>query len=296
MNGHYAKLFAAAPQQDKRNQAMFMPTKPSTPLLLGLLTIFIVGGVIGGFMALTHQAEPDLDARLEQARTVLEQARRTGSIANDPRYTALALPDLERIDARKMLFIAKILPQIAAENQRIRSQRWRIKNTPSLAQLNALAIAYRLKPGNVSRNELLKRVDTVPESLVLGQAALESAWGTSRFARQGHAYFGERTFDPDAPGMVPKRASGFKVKSFTEPYLSVRSYMRTLNTHRAYKALRERRAVLHNLGRTPSGEDLAYHLGAYSEIGQSYVTRILATIKANRLSDFDDIQSHNASP
>ncbi|MBL4614138.1 MAG: glucosaminidase domain-containing protein [Magnetovibrio sp.] len=273
-----------------------MPTKPSTPLLLGLLTIFIVGGVIGGFMALTHQAEPDLDARLEQARTVLEQARRTGSIANDPRYTALALPDLERIDARKMLFIAKILPQIAAENQRIRSQRWRIKNTPSLAQLNALAIAYRLKPGNVSRNELLKRVDTVPESLVLGQAALESAWGTSRFARQGHAYFGERTFDPDAPGMVPKRASGFKVKSFTEPYLSVRSYMRTLNTHRAYKALRERRAVLHNLGRTPSGEDLAYHLGAYSEIGQSYVTRILATIKANRLSDFDDIQSHNASP
>lgn len=260
--------------------------------MIGFCAALIILGV-GAVGFFTRQPTPDLNARLDHARTVLDQARTTGTFENNTLFTALPLPDLEQANARKLLFIAKMLPQIVAENARILKQRARLKNDPSPAQLNALAISYGLKPETVSPTALLKRIDVLPISLVLAQAALESAWGTSRFARQGHAYFGERTFDPNAPGMVPKRASGFKVKSFRTPALSVRSYMRTLNTHRAYRALRERRAVLRNLNRAPSGADLAAHLKSYSEIGESYVTLILSTIRVNKLSDYDFVRHIN---
>lgn len=270
--------------------------KPTRFPLIGWFgaVVLVVGVTSFGF--LVWQPMPDLDTRLDQARKLLIEARSTGAIHRDARFTALALPQLDDAKARKLLFIAKMLPHIVAENQRILGQRASIENAPSPAQLNALGIAYGLKPGAVKQKILLARIDALPVSLVLAQAALESGWGLSRFARQGHAYFGERTFDPDAPGMAPKRATGFKVKSFINPALSVRSYMRTLNSHRAYHALRTRRATLRALGRAPSGADLAQYLESYSELGEGYVTRILSTIEINHLSDFDGVKYLSANP
>ncbi len=252
----------------------------------GLILVFGVFAFIDWAMV----PAPDLTMRIQAAREALERARNDRIVTAELRETALSLPDVEQADVRKALFIAKMLPLVARENARIRAQRQVVLKNPGPMQLNALALAYGLKPGRVDRAELLKRINVVPESLVLAQAAIESAWGTSRFAREGNAFFGERTYDPEAPGIAPKRASGFKVKSFPSALLSVRSYMRTLNAHKAYAALRDHRATRTRQGKSPSGGELAPYLGQYSEIGGAYVERILNTISVNRLEDFDAIQ------
>lgn len=231
---------------------------------------------------------PSLERQIADARTVLEQARGHGAIEKLPYLITIPPADTVATDARKALFLAKFLPLVVAENARIAAQRQRLQSrTLGPAQLKALGLAYRMKPHNISTERLLARIDVLPESLVLAQAAIESAWGTSRFAQQGNAYFGERTFDPDAPGLSPKRASGFKVKSFDSARMSVRSYMRTLNTHRAYKALRQRRAQLREAGQTASGLKLARYLKDYSEIGSDYITLIERTMTDNHLQAFD---------
>jgi len=253
------------------------------------LSLFLVV-LMGGF-AFAMLSSPDLNAQVEIARAALERARTAQRIDFSASDITVSPHDAEQLEARKILFIAKMLPLVAAENGRILAQRRTVEHTSSPTQRNALALAYGLKPGHASKNALLKRIDILPPSLVLAQAAIESAWGTSRFAREGNALFGERTFDPDAPGISPKRASGFKVKSFATLQGSVRSYMRTLNTHRAYQALRERRAVLRAKGLALSGWDLAHHLKAYSELGTDYISMITTTIEANRLGDFDTIEA-----
>ena len=252
----------------------------------GLVLVFGIFAFIDWTMA----PAPDLTVRIKAAHKALERARNDRIVTTQLRATVLNLPDVDQADVRKALFIAKMLPLIARENARIRTQRQVVLNSPGPAQLNALALAYGLKPGHVNRIELLKRIDVVPESLVLAQAAIESAWGTSRFAREGNAFFGERTYDPETPGITPKRASGFKVKSFPSALMSVRSYMRTLNTHKAYAALRDHRAARARDGESPSGSELASHMEKYSEIGDAYVARILSTIDTNRLEGFDAIR------
>lgn len=252
---------------------------------VGLLT-----GAIALTAAIGMPTPGSLAKRIDDAEAVLERARIDHAITYNVAHTLAPLPDVDDPNARKTLFVAKMLALIAEENERILAHRRIIESAPqgSLAY-NAILVSYGLKPG-AKRSEALKRVDIIPESLCLAQAAIESAWGTSRFTRLGHAYFGERTYDPAVPGIKPQRAEGFKVKSFATPAHSVRSFMQTLNTHRAYRFLRHQRAELRAQGTRPSGEDLAPHLGAYSEIGQNYVQRILITIRANLLSDFDGIE------
>ncbi|MFC1673417.1 glucosaminidase domain-containing protein [Pseudomonadota bacterium] len=259
-------------------------------------TIAVVAatGLVTGLAALTAafglHAPENLSQRINEAEAVLERARTEHAVTYDVPRTLAPLPDVDNPNARKALFVAKMLVLIAEENERTLSHRRIIEGAPQGSPAyNAIFVSYGLKPG-ASRSEALARVDIIPESLCLAQAAIESAWGTSRFARQGHAYFGERTYDPAVPGIAPQRAKGFKVKSFASPAHSVRSFMRTLNTHRAYRFLRNQRAVLRAQGVRPSGEDLAPHLSAYSEIGQNYVQRILITIRANSLGDFDGIE------
>ena len=255
-----------------------------------LIAATLITGGAGplGWMAL-HQPPPDLARQIQDAQAVLERARTHHTVHYDPMLNWQALPDVADAQARKTLFIAKMLPLIAEENERILSHRAVIESASAdAAHINALAYAYGLKAG-ASRTALLVRIDQIPESLALAQAAIESAWGTSRFARDGHAYFGERTYDLSAPGIKPQRASGFLVKRFPGTRASVRSFMLTLNRHRAYAQLRAHRTHLRAQGLTPGGLDLAPYLHAYSEIGDAYIQRILITIRANALSDFDGI-------
>jgi len=260
-------------------------TKPS-PLIL----MFAAGCTLLAFTLLALWPTPNLEAQAVAARAALEEARKTHTV--HPRYNQIMSPAPEelRSQTQKLLFLATMLPLIAMENDRIRSQRAFVKRTTSPIHLNALALDYGLEPGSIDKDALLRRIDVLPESLVLAQAAVESAWGTSRFARVGNAFFGERTYNPDTPGIVPKRASGFKVKRFASAQLSVRSYMHTINSHRAYGTFRHRRAALRMSDEPLTGHGLAIHLQAYSELGSAYIKRITDTISVNSLSDFDGIK------
>lgn len=137
-------------------------------------------------------------------------------------------------------------------------------------------------------DQLLRRVDVIAPSLVLAQAANESAWGTSRFARHGNNLFGMRTYDGD--GMVPKRrAAGKKFQVATYPSVreSIAAYVFNLNTHYRYRRLRQIRAELRREGKTISGRLLANGLLAYSTRGSEYVSIIQSMISTNNLAQYD---------
>ena len=210
------------------------------------------------------------------------------------------LTSTDKTGQRKALFIKTVLPLVLRANEEIRAQRYRLLAIATrLAQGDTLAgddkafmsdlfEAYDLLDSN-NIGELLRRVDTLPASLALAQAAEESGWGTSRFARQGNAVFGQRTFG-GAQGIVPlRRPDGrrFKVRAFSGLYDSVRSYMRNLNTHNAYVPLRRLRAELRARGRALRGLELATALKRYSERGGHYIDTIRTIIRVNKLQDFD---------
>ena len=162
--------------------------------------------------------------------------------------------------------------------------------------LGEIAEAYKVAEGQAElkdhslQDKLLGRVDTVPPSLALAQAAEESGWGTSRFAVEGNALFGMWTWNGE--GITPlKQRSGlgnYKIAVYETPLQSIMAYMHNLNTHQAYKKLRARRAKLRKAGAKVTGWDLASTLTKYSERGQSYVDSLRALIKVNTLQPFDD--------
>jgi len=210
---------------------------------------------------------------------------------------AHAIPDLRNerdVKSKKRKFFNALRPMVRAENQRIREQRQfllSLKTKGSISQQDKQKVAkllksYRLerkRDGSIPWKALLKRVDTVPLELVLSQAANESAWGTSRFARKANNLFGQWCFSKGC-GLVPKRrnaGSTHEVASFKSPQLSVRSYLRNLNTGRVYKGLRDIRATKRAEGKQATAYELAAGLIKYSERGDEYVKEIRAMIKYN---------------
>jgi len=214
-----------------------------------------------------------------------------------PEYLAQAIPDLRNekdVKTKKRRFFNALRPMVEVENQRIAAQRnllLGLQQKDSLtadesAELAKLLKSYRLKPnkdGSTPWAALLKRVDTVPLELVLSQAANESAWGTSRFARKANNLFGQWCFTKGC-GLVPSRrnaGSTHEVAAFNSPQLSVRSYLRNLNTGRVYKDLRTIRSQNRAQGKTATASELAEGLSKYSERGQAYVKEIKSMIKYN---------------
>jgi len=209
----------------------------------------------------------------------------------------------EPIALKKSLFFRSILPLVLAENRRIRMERDRIasafddgdftQGSPEWKRVAAIAQRYDvdadLNDPDV-RERLRRRVDEIPPSLALAQAANESAWGTSRFAREGNNLYGEWTWNADK-GIVPKRrAEGADhfVRRFDSLRASVRSYLNNLNTHQAYAKLRSQRRRLREIGTPVTGMRLAGALDAYSERGMAYVNDIRNMIAYNRLQRIND--------
>ena len=221
-----------------------------------------------------------------------------------PRLFVQALPsdlgDISDIKRRKQLFLQVLLPQVLRLNEAIRADRARliaIGETPvndrtaeNAAWLVALAQQYRTSP--TDHKSLLSRVDVVPPSLVIAQGAIESGWGTSRFAIAGNALFGQRTFDPNRAGFRPKGAeyANFKVRRFESLMRSTWGYMITLNTHAAHDGFRQLRARMRQQGDTIDSIALARKLTRYSEEGERYVTLVRNVIITNNLRRLDDLQ------
>ena len=134
-------------------------------------------------------------------------------------------------------------------------------------------------------------MDIIPVSLAIAQAAIESGWGTSRFALEGNALYGQWTWTND--GITPAAAdtgSTHKVMKFKYLKASVRAYQRNLNTHSGYKEFRMARAELRDNRRNLDGIILATYLDRYAETGKEYVKIIKQIIKQNNLTDFDDVK------
>ncbi len=139
-------------------------------------------------------------------------------------------------------------------------------------------------------DELMVRVDVVPVSLALSQCAEESGWGTSRFAAEGNALFGQWSWG--GKGIKPQQQregmGDYRIAAFESPLQSIMAYMRNLNTHNAYTALRERRSEMRAKGERISGWELARSLDRYSERGPAYVESLHAIMRVNRLDPADD--------
>jgi len=145
--------------------------------------------------------------------------------------------------------------------------------------------------------ELVRRVDVIPTSLVLAQAANESGWGTSRFAREGNNIFGQWCFD-EGCGLVPNRRgedASHEVRAFASVDAAVRAYFRNLNTHPSYEDLRTLRASMRMQGLKLNSMVLARGLTRYSERGMDYVEELQDMIRINELRERDRVFINNAT-
>ncbi len=210
--------------------------------------------------------------------------------------------EIEAGSARKTAFFNYFLPIIETQNQQILSSRKQLLNWYAeknelgwwdSRNLNNLAENFHLSTFDQSNDahwqELIDRVNSVPPSLVLAQAANESGWGTSRFARKGNNYFGQWCYVKGC-GLVPgNRQEGQKheVSTFDSPQASVKSYFYNLNTHQAYGALRGIRSKLNQSEQLITGVQLAAGLEKYSERGGEYIEEIRSMISYNDLTKYD---------
>ena len=202
---------------------------------------------------------------------------------------------IESTKKRKEFFIQIVLPLVLKENNNIRLDRkmlFSIINKSNNTQLEKKWLEKKYKQYGVNSKDLsvLKvRMDEVPVSLAIAQAAKETGWGTSRFAQEGNALFGQWTWSGE--GLKPKEADenkGHKVMKFNVLQASVRAYQRNLNTHPSYENFRLARAQLRDAGKILDSIVLSQFLDNYAETGNQYVEVLQKIIKQNNLKDFDD--------
>jgi len=240
------------------------------------------------------------------AITIEELFKSTNYSLEDVRKTKLVKPisltllpneikKIENIKKRKDLFIQIILPLIIKENNNIRLDRkklFSILNKSKNTKVENIWLNSKFKQyGVVNKNlaTLKIRMDEVPVSMAIAQAAKETGWGTSRFALEGNALFGQWTWSGE--GIKPSGAdddSTHKVMKFKILQASVRAYQRNLNTHSSYKDFRSARAELRDKGKKLDSKILSEHLHKYAETGKEYVRVLQQIIKQNNLVDFDE--------
>ena len=215
-----------------------------------------------------------------------------------PREFAKRIPEAHiglPVKSQKESFVAMTLPLILAANEEIAQRRSAIKRvveSGNRASVERWAKLYQVQSEGRSlaeiEKQLLLRADFVPVSLALAQAAIESGWGTSRFARQGNALFGQWAWQKDA-GLKPAQASNANavVRSFPNLFGSVRAYMHNLNTHPRYAAFRARRHLLRGRSEADLGYQLSNFMDGYAEIGEAYVSKLKTLIRSNDFGRYE---------
>ncbi|MDA9974874.1 glucosaminidase domain-containing protein [Candidatus Pelagibacter sp.] len=254
---------------------------------------------------LTFDEQPS-DVILLSAATIEELFKSTNYNLVDVRKNKLVKPisldllpkeivKIENTKKRKDFFIKIILPLVIDENNSIKLSRMKLfsilnksKNTKTEQEwLNMKFKQYGVV--NKDLSSLKVRMDEVPVSMAIAQAAKETGWGTSRFAQEGNALFGQWTWSGD--GIKPADAeddSTHKVMRFKVLQASVKAYQRNLNTHSSYKGFRSARAELRDKGKKLDSMILSEYLDKYAETGKEYVKILQQIIRQNNLTDFDD--------
>jgi len=221
-----------------------------------------------------------------------------------PIYLSQLPKDLNRLKnakKKKDTFIKIIIPLILDENNKILENRKKLfkilgKPTNSMGEkrwLKRRFKEYGIKKGDITT--LKVRMDIIPPSIAIAQAAIESGWGTSRFALEGNAMFGQWTWSKK--GIEPTDKSknqNHKILKFSMLRSSVKAYKNNLNTHNGYKEFREKRAELRKNNKKISGLKLVNYLYNYAATGKEYTKSLKRTIDQNGLTDFDDATLMNS--
>ena len=210
------------------------------------------------------------------------------------------------VETKKQLFFHYMTPLILHANAMVTERRERLTQIASAISddaslspedrqwLEKIAALLRIETENTGSAELvdqaLLKLDVIPAGLALGQAAYESGYGTSRFAAEGNALFGQWTFGGDGltPGQQRKELGDHRIAAFDWPFDSVRGYYLNLNSHPAYQTFRDIRAERRSSGSPLSSLDLADGLVSYSERGQEYVDSLKGIISTNNLDTLDN--------
>ena len=240
------------------------------------------------------------------AATIVELFKSTGYNLNDVRQNKLVKPisltllpqeiiKIENSKKRKDLFIQIILPLVIKENNYIKIDRiklFSILNKNKNTEKEKFWLNSKFKQYGVVNKDLstLKiRMDEVPVSMTIAQAAKETGWGTSRFAQEGNALFGQWTWSGE--GIKPLGADDgttHKVMKFYVLQASIKAYQRNLNTHSSYKDFRSARAEMRDNKQKIDSIILTEYLDKYAETGKEYIKILQKIIKQNKLTDFDD--------
>ena len=243
------------------------------------------------------------------ASTVKELFKDTEYDLNEIRKSKLVKPiklsllpeEIRKIEStkeKKKLFLEIILPLVLEENNRIKLDRIKLfrvlnKKNNSNSEIKWLNSKFK-QYGVVNKNlsTLKIRMDEIPVSLALAQAAKETGWGTSRFAIEGNALFGQWTFSGEGikPAGADSSDGSHKVMKFKVLKASVRAYQRNLNTHNSYREFRRARALMRERDQKLNSLDLADYLDKYAATGVEYTKIIKKIIEQNSLQDFDKVK------
>ena len=207
------------------------------------------------------------------------------------------LDALQSTKLKKETFIKIVLPLIVAENERILEDREKLiilsekKFTTDLEKqwIRQKLLEYKVKKGNLK--ELLVRMDIIPTSIALAQAAKESGWGTSRFALEGNAIFGQWTWSGQGIAPLDRESNkNHKILKFPILRASVKAYQNNLNTHKSYSKFRQKRSNLRDKNKKIKGLELTETLNNYAQTGSEYTKILNQIIKQNRLTDFEPVK------
>ena len=240
-----------------------------------------------------------LDQLFKDTKYSLKEVRKT-KLVNPGNSIDLLPKEIKQIEStkkRKEFFIQIVLPLILEENYLIRLDRKRLfvilnKNNNTESERKWLKSKFK-QYGVVNRDftTLKIRMDEIPVSLAIAQAAKETGWGTSRFALEGNALFGQWTWSGE--GIKPASADSdatHKIMKFKILRASVRAYQRNLNTHSSYKEFREARAIQRDNDGKLNSLELVKYLDKYAETGKEYIVVLKKIIEQNSLTDFDTVK------
>ena len=252
---------------------------------------------------------PDLNLKTE---TVLNLFKDVDYDLNTVRYEKRVKPiyftqfpkdldEIQNVKLKKETFIKIVLPLVVAENEKILDDRSKLKRVTSRKittdeekqWLRQKFLEYKVKKGNVE--ELRIKMDIIPASIALAQAAKESGWGTSRFALEGNAIFGQWTWN--GKGIAPlnrDKSKNHKILKFPILRASVKAYKNNLNTHKSYIKFRAMRKNLREKNKKITGLLLTNTLDNYAETGSEYTKILEQIINQNRLMDFELVRLTNS--
>lgn len=241
------------------------------------------------------------EALLQPKPVVITEVKAASSDHN----TRPNFASIRDVKTKKETFFQYLLPAIEAENQRMLNAQARLNNlqkalkqgdkisATDTQQLQDWAELYRIKttlePAEIIAG-LLPRMDAIPASMVLAQGAMESAWGTSRFARLANNYFGQWCFSKGC-GLVPSQRNAgadHEVAKFAHVDGAVTSYFENINRHRAYQRVRDERAALRQAQLPLDSLKMVRGLDKYSARGHAYIEELQSMIRYNKIKRFDD--------